>query len=180
MSVRNAANSAEVCRAAVLPSTSPVLVLKAAYRRRGAVTKVLKAVPFGASRGQRQNRILAIQGLDGGLFIHAEHRGMRRRVQIQPNNVGGLLLKIRIVRGHVALDTMRLESMLTPHPCHHHVADVQMRSEFARAPVGCSTCRRTSGRFENPCLQFLGEHSGDLSQMPAVESRDALLGKSFD
>ena len=31
MSVRNATNSAEVWRAAVLPSTSPVLVLKAAY-----------------------------------------------------------------------------------------------------------------------------------------------------
>ena len=74
---------------------------------------------------------------------------------------------------------MRLESVLTPHPCHHHVADVQMRSEFARAPVGCSTGRRTPGRLENSCLQFRGEHGGDLSQMPAVESRDALLGKSF-
>ena len=30
MSVRKATNSAEVCRSAVLPSTSPVLVLKAA------------------------------------------------------------------------------------------------------------------------------------------------------
>jgi hypothetical protein len=30
--VRNATNSAEVWRAAVLPSTSPVLVLKAAYK----------------------------------------------------------------------------------------------------------------------------------------------------
>src|SRR2546429_2456478 len=113
MSVRNAANSAEVCRAAVLPSTLPVLGVEGGIQRQGAVTKVLKAVPFCASRGQRQNRILAIQGLDGGLFIHAEHRGMRRRVQIQTNNVGGLLLKIRIVRGHGALDTKRLESMLT-------------------------------------------------------------------
>ena len=31
MSMRKATNSADVCRAAVLPSTSPVLVLKAAY-----------------------------------------------------------------------------------------------------------------------------------------------------
>src|SRR6266446_4809597 len=136
MSVRNATNSAEVCRAAVLPRTSPVLVLKAAYS---------KTVPFRASRGQRQNRILAIQGLDGGFFIHAEHRGMRWRVQVQPNNVGGLLLKMRIVRGHVALDAMRLESVLMPHPCHHHVADVQMRSEFARAPVGCSSWLQNPG-----------------------------------
>ena len=31
-SVRNATNSAEVCRCAVLPNTSPVFVLNAAYR----------------------------------------------------------------------------------------------------------------------------------------------------
>src|SRR5437773_6864835 len=157
----------------------PGLGVEGGIQRQGAVAKVLKAVPFCASRGQRQNRIFAIQGLDGGLFIYAEHRGMCRRVQIQPNNVGGLLLKIRIVRGHVALDAMRLESVLTPHPCHHHVADVQMRSEFARAPVRCPTGRRTPGGLENPCFQFRGEHGGDLSPMSAVESRDALLGKSF-
>jgi len=32
MSVRKATNSAEVCSSAVLPMTSPVFVLKAAYR----------------------------------------------------------------------------------------------------------------------------------------------------
>ena len=40
---------------------------------------------------------------------------------------------------------MRLKSVLTPHPGHHHVADLQMRSEFARAPVGYSTRRCTYG-----------------------------------
>jgi len=80
------------------------------------MTKIFKAVSFRASWGQWQDRILAIQGLDSGLFIHAEHYGMCRRVQIQPNNVGGLLFKIRIVRGHVTLNTMRLESVLAQHP----------------------------------------------------------------
>ena len=61
------------------------LGVEGSVQRQGAVTKVLKAVPFGAPRGQRQNRILAIPGLDGGLFIHAQHRGMRRRIQIQPD-----------------------------------------------------------------------------------------------
>jgi hypothetical protein len=58
------------------------LGVEGSVQRQGAGTKVLKTVPFCASRGQWQNRILAIQGLDGGLFIHAEHRGMRWRVQI--------------------------------------------------------------------------------------------------
>src|SRR5260370_15512634 len=103
---------------------------------------------------------------------------MRRRVQIQPNNVGGLLLKIWIVRGHVAFYAMRLKSVLTPHPCHHHVADLQMCSEFARAPVGCCTRRCMSCGLQNPCFQFRGQHGSDLPPMPAVESRDALFGKS--
>lgn len=77
------------------------LGVEGSVQRQGAVTKVLKTVPLCASRGKWQNRILAIQGLDGSLFIHAEHRGMRWRVQIQPNNVGRLGLKIRIVRGQI-------------------------------------------------------------------------------
>src|SRR5215469_376935 len=102
---------------------------------------------------------------------------MRRRVQIQPNNVGRLLLKIRIIRGHVAFYAVRLKAVLTPHPCHHHVADLQMRSEFARAPVGYSR-RCVSRRLQNPRFQFRCQHGSDLPQMAAVESRDALLVKS--
>ena len=73
---------------------------------------------------------------------------------------------------------MRLKSVLSPHSCHHHVADLQMRSEFARAPVGRTTRRCMSCRLQNPCFQFRGEHGGHLPQMPTVESRNALLRKS--
>ena len=46
-SVKKASNSAEVCRAAVLPSTTPVLVLKAAYRAsHGACTQTQFGAPF--------------------------------------------------------------------------------------------------------------------------------------
>ncbi len=139
MSVRKATNSAEVCRAARLAEHLAGLGVEGGIQRERAVTKVFKAVSFGASRGQRQNRILAIQGLDRRPFIDAEHRRVRRRVQIQPNNVGRLLLEIRIVRGHVAFHAMRLQSVLTPHPRHHHVADIQTCTEFARAPMRYST-----------------------------------------
>jgi hypothetical protein len=33
--------------------------------------------------------------------------------------------------------------------------------------------------LQNRCFQFRGEHGGNLSPMAAVESRDALLNKSF-
>src|SRR4051794_13728930 len=60
------------------------LRVESGIQRQGAVAKILEAMPFCASWGQRQRWILAIQRLDRCLFIHAEHRSMRRRVQIQP------------------------------------------------------------------------------------------------
>ena len=41
---------------------------------------VLEAVAFGASRRERQDGIETVQGLNGGLFIDAEHGCMLRRV----------------------------------------------------------------------------------------------------
>ena len=146
--------------------------------RQGAVTEILKAVALRPTGGERQDRIFAIQGLNMRLFIHTEHCGVRRRVQIQTDDVGRLLLKVRIVRGHVALDAMGLESVLAPHSCHHHVADIQTSGELARGPV-----RRGAGcmarGLQNPRFQLRGEYRGDLADMPAVESGDALLGESL-
>src|SRR5207249_1090659 len=65
--------------------------------RQSAVTEVLKAMSFRPARGQRQHGVFAIQGLNVRLFIDAEHRSVRWRVQIQPDNVSRLLLKVRIV-----------------------------------------------------------------------------------
>ena len=155
------------------------LRIEGGIQRQRTMTKVLKAVPFGSARRERPHRILAIQGLDGGLLIHAEHGGVRRRIQVQPDDIRGLFLKVRIVRGHVALDPVRLEPMLAPHPSHHHVTHVQMRGQFARAPVGRPTRRRAACRLQNPGFPLRGAHRRELSAMPAVEPRDPLLGKSF-
>jgi len=78
----------------------------------------------------------------------AEHRRMRRRVQIQPNNVGAFSQN-RIVRGNVGSIAMGWRPCLRHNRAHHHVADVQMRSELG-APVGCSTARHMGGRLQNP------------------------------
>jgi hypothetical protein len=38
------------------------------------MTVILKAVSFGPARGQGQNRVQAVQRLDGTLFVDAEDR----------------------------------------------------------------------------------------------------------
>src|SRR5271167_236414 len=97
---------------------------------------ILKAMPFRSSGRERQHRVFAIERLDGRLLIDAKDRCMLRRMQIQTNDIGGFGLKVWIIRGHVAFQPMWPQSMLAPHPRHHHVTETQSGGEFARAPVG--------------------------------------------
>lgn len=101
MSSRKATNCSLVWRAAVLPITSTVAVFSAAKQTERAVALVFKAVAFGASRRQWQHRILAVQRLYRGLLLDAKCRRMRRRVQIQPNHVGGLGFEVGFVGSYV-------------------------------------------------------------------------------
>lgn len=75
---------------------------------------ILKAVALESSWGEWQHRILPIKRLSVRLLIDAEHRCVSRRIQVQPDDVGSLLLEVRVVRGHIALDAMGLEPMLAP------------------------------------------------------------------
>ena len=58
---------------------------------------VLEAVPFGASRREGQDGIETVQGLNGGLLIDAEDGRMRRRAQIEGEDVSGFAFEFRIV-----------------------------------------------------------------------------------
>ncbi len=50
----------------------------------GAMAVVLKTVPFGSPRRQGQDGVVAVQRLDGRLFIHARDGGMLRGLQVRP------------------------------------------------------------------------------------------------
>ena len=148
--------------------------------RQRAVPEVLKAVPFGASRRERQHRIFPVECLDRCLLIHREHRRMRRSVQIQPNDIGGLALKVWIVGGHVAIQPLRLEAVLDPHPRHHHMTDLELPCQPARAPLRGPVRRRMlESPFQNPCLQRRGQRAGILPRVPAEQSCQPFLSKSL-
>jgi len=137
-------------------------------------------VPLGASRREWQHRILAVERLDGRLLIHTEHRRMRRRVQIKPNDIGGLLLKVRVVARHVAVQPLRIEAMFGPHPRHHHVTDLELCSQSARAPLSRPVWRRTlEGPFQNACLQRRSQRAGLLPRVPAEQPCQPLFPKSL-
>jgi len=50
--------------------------------------------------------------LDGGLLVHAEDSCMLWRMQVQTNDVGGLLLEVWVIRGHITIQPVGLEAVL--------------------------------------------------------------------
>src|SRR6185312_7691162 len=139
---------------------------------------VLKAVPLGPPRGERQDRIEAIQSLDGGLLIHAENSCMLRRMQVQTNNVRGLLLEVRVIRSHIAIQPVGLEAVLAPHARDHHMRDTQVLGQLTGAPLCRAIRRLTLHRpFQNPSLQSWSERAGLLTGMATEKPRQTLLPK---
>src|SRR5208283_3337954 len=67
--------------------------------RERAMPIVLEAVALGPPGAERQHRVEAIEGLNRGLLIDTEHRGVLRRIDVEPDHIGGLALEVWIVRG---------------------------------------------------------------------------------
>ena len=93
MSPKKSTNASLVCRGTVWPMISPVRRVERGIQGERAVAVVLKPVPFRAARRQRQHRIQAIQGLNRRLFIGRKHHRMLRRIQVEPDDIGRLLLR---------------------------------------------------------------------------------------
>ena len=140
-----------------------------------AVAKILKAVSLGAPWGKRQHRILAIEGLNRRLFVDAEHGRVLRRMQIKADDLRRFALKIRIIRGHVALEPVGPQGVLAPDPCHHHVRDPQLLGKLAGTPV-----RRSVGwlaldaPLQDASFNGGGESRGQLAGVPAEQPRQTL------
>jgi hypothetical protein len=88
------------------------LGVQSAIERKRSMAIVLEAMPFDAARRKGQNRVQAIQRLDGALLVDAEYSSVHRWFEVQSNDVGSFLFKLRIITGHVAARTVGLESKL--------------------------------------------------------------------
>ena len=94
--------------------------------RKSAVAKVFESVTFGPSGRERQDGIQTIKGLNGALFIDTENSRMGRRLQVETDDSGRLLLKLWVIADHVVATPVRLQPRLSPHP----------RSDSAIVPHG--------------------------------------------
>ena len=124
--------------------------------RERAMPIVLEAVAFGPPRAKRQHRVEAIKGLNRGLLIDTEHRSVLRRIDVESDHIGGLALEVRVIRGHVALQPMRLKPGAPPDSRDHHVIDPQGPRQLAAAPVSGAIIGRTPGPGQNAGFQPRG------------------------
>ena len=123
---------------------------------KGSVAVILETMSLGPAWRKGQNRIQAVQGLDSGLFIYAKDSGMIRRVQIEADNIGGLLLEVGILAQHVTAQAVRLKAVPSPNPRNRHVIGAKLDGQPAAAPVGGSVLRATTGPLQNARLKLCG------------------------
>lgn len=129
------------------------------------------------ARGKRQDGIETVQSLDGGLLIHAENDGVRRRVQIEADDVGGLGFKIGVVADHVMAQPMRLETVATPDSGHRHMGGSQPFGQAATAPLGAAVVGATPRPLQNPGLQLGRAFGHGTSLVPGDQPADACRTK---
>jgi hypothetical protein len=147
--------------------------------RKSAVAEVFESVTFGPSGRERQDGIETIKGLNGALFIDTENSRMGRRLQVETDDCGCLLLELRVIADHVVATPVRLQPRLGPHPGHTHMVNAERGPQLAAAPVG-----RTIGRLavqspiDDPSFQFLDSFTGRTSTVPTPESGQTLFCKS--
>ena len=118
--------------------------------RQRAVPLVLESVALDAAGRQRQHTVSAVERLNGGLLIDAEHRRVTGRVQVEPDDVRRLGLEVGVGRGHVARQPMRPQLGLPPDALADVLAHAEVSCEAAARPVRRSIRRRAIGGSQHP------------------------------
>ena len=90
------------------PITVPSSTLSAANKVVAPVALVIVRHGLPAPRLDGQPRLSAVECLDLAFFIEREHHGMRRRIDIEVDDVGELSGKAGIARAFEGSDAVRL------------------------------------------------------------------------
>jgi hypothetical protein len=94
------------------------------------VPVVFKTMALGASLREGQHRVQPIQRLNGSFLIDAVNSRMLRGIQIEPENVRGFGLELRIIAGHVPFKAVRLQSGLFPYAMDSVLAEPRVEASL--------------------------------------------------
>ena len=99
------------------------------------MSAVVVGAPLRGAGHQRQDRSGAVQGLDAGLLVHAEHHRGLRRVRVQAHHVSHLVDELRVRRQLELPGEVRLEPERPPHPRDRRLRHAHRFGHRARRPV---------------------------------------------
>src|SRR5215469_16186794 len=101
----------------------------------GSVAQVVGSAPLSLARTHRQHRLAAVESLDLGLFINAEHHRPFGRVEIEPYDVAQLLDEQGVFGKLEAFDPVRLQPKCAPNAADHGLAQSAALGHRTRAPM---------------------------------------------
>jgi len=101
----------------------------------GAVTGVIVGHAGRQSGPHRQCRLGAVERLNLGLFIHAQHQGALGRVQVQGHDIGQLGVELGVAAELEGFDPMRLQTVFLPDPVHGGGRQPNFLSQAPRTPM---------------------------------------------
>lgn len=117
----------------------------------------------------RQLRLRAVQSLNRGFLVGAEHQRMFRRIEVQPHNIAQLLLEIGIIAYLERLHEMGLQVVCPQHAEYEILAYAHGFCQETRRPVGSIFRLLVLDFLYNEALIFLA-----LGRM-ATTARQVLL-----
>ena len=97
---------------------------------------VVVRASLGESGSQREHRCGAIQGLDLGLLVHAEHQGALGRIEIKAHDVADFFDELRVGGELEGVDQVGLEPEGPPDPAHRRLAHARRLGHGPGRPVG--------------------------------------------
>ena len=122
------------------------LHVQRSLERRRAVSLAVESVLLDAIRLERQHAVAAVERLDCGFLVDAEHSGLTRQHEVEAAAVGRGRLKVRVVRGHVTRQRMGLPVGFAPDGLHDVLAHAQVGGGAAagQCVVPTGGCRRVA------------------------------------
>jgi hypothetical protein len=117
-----------------------------------------------------------LEGLDLALFIDAEHHRMRRRVDIQPDDVAQLGDELRVARQFELPYPVRLEAVRAPDALYRGNADLRQFGHRRGRPMGCLARRVGLGQCDDTLADRRGQwRNARWARLVVQQARDTLL-----
>ena len=143
---------------------------------RGPVALVVVGGLLRQAGPDREDRLGAVERLDLGLLVHAQHDRVARRVQVQTDDIADLGLKLGVGGELERALPPGLHPVGAPRPRDRRVTDPELLGQQSRGPVRDRQLRGRRLQRRGDDLRVV-DRLGSAAARPIPEARDPVGGK---